>query len=95
MVMEGVIDCIMHSSNKKITPSSSTSEKTLSTFPKEADVDYSKLWVILEGSDPENPWWLEIERPMIPSCEWKSDNKNLKIGHERVRVTIELLPEKR
>lgn len=91
IVMEGKIDCIMHSSAKKITPSSETPEEALDDFPKEADVGYSKMWVVLDGSDPENPLWLEIERPIIPSCEWKSEDKNLKISRQRIRVTMEIL----
>lgn len=91
IVMEGKIDCIMHNSAKKITPSSETSEKALEDFPKQADVNYSKLWIVLDGSNPENPLWLEIERPMISKCEWKSEDKNLKISRQRIRVTLEIL----
>ena len=94
VIMEGVIDCIMHSSTKKITPSSQTLESAIDDFPKEADIEYSKIWIVLDGSDPENPWWLEIERPMIPACEWK-ERGNLQIrSGKRVRVTLELLEKK-
>ena len=92
IVMNGKIDCIMHGCSKQITPSNDTPEKALNSFPKQADVDYSKLWIVLDGSDPENPWWLEIERPMIPSCEWKRKNKNFMIqSGQRVRVTMEIV----
>jgi len=89
LVMKGKIDCIMHSSAKKITPSRDT--KNVEGFPKEADVGYSKIWIVLEGSDSENPWWLEIDRPMIPQCEWQGSPK-LKIGSgDKIRVTLEIL----
>ena len=94
VVMEGTIDCIMHSGTKKITPSSQTPENAIEEFPKDADVRYSKIWILLDGSDPENPWWLEIERPMIPACEWKRENGEEVRSGKRVRVTLELVEEK-
>ena len=94
VVMQGTIDCIMHSSSKQITPSSKTPESVIDDFPKEADVSYSKIWVVLDGSDPENPWWLEIERPMIPACEWKREADEEVRSGKRVRVTLELLEDK-
>ena len=68
---------------KKITPSSKSNVKfnALDKWPKDADLSYSKLWVALDGSDPENPHWLEIERPMIPQCEWSGDPKKDEIKH--------------
>lgn len=90
VTMEGVVDCIMHSQTKRITPSLDTPDDKIEDFPKDSDVGYSKLWVVLDGSDPENPWYLEIERPMIPSCEWKGQDIDIHSG-DRVRVTMEVL----
>ena len=93
VVMEGVIDCIMPEASKRITPSVDTPVDKIEDFPKDADVGYSKMWIVLEGSDPENPWYLEIERPMIPACEWKIDpGQDIDIhSGDRVRVTMELV----
>jgi len=77
---------------KKITPSSKSNVKfnTLDKWPKDADVSYSKLWVVLDGS--KNPHWLEIGRPMIPQCEWSGDPKKDEIKDgQRIPVTMEIL----
>lgn len=98
VIMEGVIDCIMHDHIKKITPTkdSKIGHPPNVGWPKEADVTYSKLWIVLEGSDPENPWWLEVERPMIPQCEWQKENGKEEVKEvasgQRIRVTMEILP---
>jgi len=92
VVMEGKIDCIMHDHAKKITPSKDSTIRNLEEWPKSADVSYSKIWIVLDGSNPENPWWLEIERPMIPQCEWQRDDKTKEIhSGQRIRVTMEIL----
>lgn len=94
VVMQGIIDCIMHSASKKVTASLQTAEKSLDNFPKPADVEYSKIWIVLDGSDPENPWWLEIERPMISVCEWKRESEDVEIRTgKRVRATLEVLDD--
>jgi len=90
--MEGVIDSIMHSDNKKIFPSKDTPVELFELYPKEVEVRYSKIWVVLDHSDAVNPDWLEIERPMIPRCEWVRDNENLQIqSGQRIRVTMEII----
>lgn len=90
VIMEGAVDCIMHTGQKEITPSSETPAEVLDRFPKRADVGYSKLWAILDGSDPEDPLWVEVVRPMIPSCEWKGTSEEIHSG-DRIRITMQIL----
>ncbi len=93
VIMEGVVDTVMHEhGTKEITPSHQT--RNLEGWPRLADITYSKIWIVLDGSDPEDPLWLEIERPMIPSYDWQGLPQGHLVGAgTRVRVTMEVLPQ--
>lgn len=95
IIMEGTIDCIMHDNAYKVTPSNQTKNIDFKDWPKDADIPYSKLWIVLNGSDPENPHWLEIKRPMIPECEWMGiEKEDLVRSGKKIRVTMEIIVER-
>lgn len=73
--MTGRIDCIMHDH--------------IHLTSKGDPHSYSKIWILLDGSKPEDPLWLEIERPMIPQCEWKGKGE-IHSG-DKVKVTMEIM----